>query len=107
MHEWAQTQISCGLDPTAVAKCQFDQVLLKVDNLGNLSTDSASLLADAIRDNALEHWSSRELAELCSPFGSKTGLLGYTRVSKKWQEVTIFSKCLTATELAKLKGGLI
>eukprot|EP00959_Pyramimonas_sp_CCMP1952_P367321 7693495-Pyramimonas_sp.AAC.1 len=66
MHEWAQAQISCGLDPTAVAKCQFYQLLLKFDNLGNLSTDGASLLSNAIRDNALEHWSSRELAQLCS-----------------------------------------
>eukprot|EP00959_Pyramimonas_sp_CCMP1952_P454913 9470720-Pyramimonas_sp.AAC.1 len=26
MHEWVQTQVSCGLDPTAVAKCKFDKL---------------------------------------------------------------------------------
>eukprot|EP00959_Pyramimonas_sp_CCMP1952_P216883 4535666-Pyramimonas_sp.AAC.1 len=49
-----------------MAKCHFDQLLLKADNLGNLSTDDASLLANSIRDNALEQWGSRELAQLCS-----------------------------------------
>ena len=105
MHDWVQTQLSCGLDPIAVAKCQFDQLLLKVDNLGHLSTDDATLLVTHIRSNALDQWSPRDLCQLCSAVGTKTGLLGNNSGCKKWQEVTTFSKCLTATEFAKLKGG--
>ena len=104
MHDWVHTQISCGLDPTAVAAHQFESLLAKVGNLGHVTTDDATLLVTAIRDHSLEQWTPRDVAQLCSAVGGKTGLLAEQGSKKQWQEISVFSTVLTATEVAQLQG---
>ena len=105
IHDWVHTQISCGLDPTAVAAHQFESLLAKVGTLGHVSTDDATLLVTAIRDHSLEQWTPRDVAQLCSAVGGKTGLLAEQGSKKQWQEISVFSTVLTATEVAQMQGG--
>lgn len=105
MSEWVSTQIACGLCPSAVAQHQYDSLLMKINNLSQISTDEATALVKTIREHSLNTWTQENIARLCQSVGTKTGMLSMPGGSKQWQEISIASRVFTASEIKSLKSG--
>ena len=105
MAEWVATQVQCGLCPATVAQHQYDTLLMKINNLPQITTDEATSLVKTIRDCSLNTWPKENIARLCQSVGVKTGMLSMPGGSKQWQDISIASTVFTASEIKSLKSG--